>query len=95
MATATARDRMLSNDFLVLSTIYTLNQLNRRCSTAILIRETRMSPRTVSRSIDRLLDLGMVRCSWSSEGGPDIRVTDDAQGLASDLVRAQHEDPKE
>ena len=88
---------MLSSDFLVLSMIYTMNQLNRRCSTAILIRETRLSPRTVSRSIDRLLDLGMVRCAWSSEYGtygPDIRVTDDAQGLASDLVRAQSEDPK-
>lgn len=81
----------MSNDFLVFAKIYEMNQAHIGCTMAALVRETALSRMTVSKSIDRLLDLGMVCCSWSSESGtygPDIRVTDDAQGLASDIASA-------
>ncbi len=95
-------ERMLSCDFIVFAKIYELNQADLGCTVAALVRETALSRPTVLKSIDRLLDLGMAEYEWSWEDGDgiaraflDLRVTEDAQGLASDLVRAQSENPKE
>lgn len=84
--------RILSNDFLVFVKIYELNQAHRRCSLSALAPEVGcLSARTLNRSIDRLLDLGMIRHAWSWEGGtigPDYRVTENARGFAEDLRTA-------
>lgn len=89
---------MLSSDFIVFATIYRMNQADLGCTVAALVRETALSRPAVLKSIDRLLDLGMAEYEWSWEDGDgigcaflDLRVTEDAQGLARDLALALSE----